>query len=371
MLRYPILSPRSKEFLYRPFIQEQIKIAWMLLEADPAYATPNLSNWFRKNRSLGSRDRKIVSEILFILIRFQNYFEKLGLQNIEQRLKQLEQDSWARNDEPSLDDIACFLSIAPWIVAQWSEELSREELISLANQLQSRAPIDIRVNPLKTTRKKLIDLLRNEQIEAQEIEHSTLGIRIESRANIQGHKLYQNGFFELQDAASQIFCEAIPVSQQAVIFDMCAGSGGKSLTLKALHPKAKIFAQEPRSNAQEEHQKRASRAAVKILFTKPKQPVDIVIVDVPCSGLGRLRREPTLRFRWKEQHILQFVEVQQQILEEAKSYVKESGSIIYATCSLLKAENQHNLEGWNRKTTMIWPHRYDCDGFSYSIYQKE
>ena len=70
MLRYPILSHRSKEFLKRSFIQEQIESAWRLLEEDPDYATPNLSTWFRKNRSLGSRDRKIVSEIIFILIRF-------------------------------------------------------------------------------------------------------------------------------------------------------------------------------------------------------------------------------------------------------------------------------------------------------------
>lgn len=371
MLRYPILSIRSKEFLKRPFIQEQIKNAWTILEAEPTYATPNLSTWFRKNRSLGSRDRKIVSEILFILIRFQNSFTQLGIDDVDERLAVLQQDSWAKITDPNLEDIACFLSLKPWIIEEWAQELSTSELIALANYLQSRAPIDIRINPLKTNQEKLIALLKKEQIEAKPIENTAFGLRIEGRANLQGLKAYRNGLFEIQDAASQIFCESIPIAPNATIFDMCAGSGGKSLTLKALHQKTTIFAQEPRSNARKELQKRTKRAGVKINISKPKNPVDIVIIDVPCSGLGRLRREPTLRFRWQKQDIRQFVETQQEILESAQSYVKKSGKIIYATCSLLKIENQHDLAGWKRETKMIWPHQYDCDGFGYSIYTRE
>lgn len=371
MLRYPILFPHSKDFLSRSFILEQVKSAWQLIIDDPEYVTPNLSAWFRKNRSLGSRDRKIVAEILFVLIRFQETFAHLGQETLSERLNLLKEDAWPALSNPSVEDCARFLSLDLWIVEEWAKTLSIEDLVQLANHLQSRAPIDIRVNPRKTTIKKLQQLLAKEKLKASLIPDTSLGLRIEGRANLQALGSYRNGFFEVQDAASQIFCEALPIAANASIFDMCAGAGGKSLTLKALYPKTTILAQEPRSNAARELRQRAKRAGANITLAKPTEPVDIVIIDAPCSGLGRLRREPAIRFRWQKQDIKQFVSVQQEILEAAQSYVKDLGIIVYATCSLLRAENQHDLNGWTRESKVLWPHQYDCDGFGYSIFRRK
>ena len=368
LLPSPQLSSATIDALQRPFIHFQVLEGFQIAQQSPQYATPNLAKWFRKNRKLGSRDRKFVSEVIYTMIRFQDLFLACGYSSVEQQMDVLSKEDTLEYNADFIEQVASHISLPKWIVEQWHEILG-EEISELAHFLQSRAPIDIRVNSMRSSRENVLQCLRRANIPCQSISNTQWGIRIEGRAHLISLSAYKEGLFEIQDAASQIFCEQLHIQAEEQILDFCAGAGGKALALASMG--SKVYAVDPRSHAIAELRKRAQRSGLNIALNLPKRAVDTVIVDAPCSGSGRLRREPAIRWRWKEQDILQYLELQQQLLSEASQYVSDDGRLVYATCSLLEQENNHILDGWQKdKTEYLWPHRWNCDGFSWSIYRR-
>ncbi len=367
-LPVPTISTLSLNALRRRFIQFQILEGFDIAKQSPSYATPNLARWFRKNRKLGSKDRKAVSEILFTLIRYQDLFAHCGYYDPTTQLEALEKQIELNTQGSLPERLAIHLSLPQWIIDQWYGKLS-DETIALGHLIQSRAPIDIRVNPTKSNREQLLQELTKANLPCTTIANTNFGIRLQGRGQLLTLPSYRKGHFEVQDAASQIFCEQLAVRSGESILDLCAGAGGKSLALAAQG--AIVYATEPRSNALEELRKRAQRAHLKIACQLPKAKVDTVIIDAPCSGTGRLRREPAIRWRWQEQNIVQHAQLQKELLQQATEYVSKTGRIIYSTCSLLEEENEHQLKGWRKSdTTYLWPQQWDCDGFAWSTYQR-
>ncbi len=127
------------------------------------------------------------------------------------------------------------------------------------------------------------------------------------------------------------------------MIDLCAGAGGKALALAAKG--ARVRAWDERSEALAELERRAARAGADIEITPEPGTADVVLVDAPCSGTGRLRRNPALRWGLEAGA---FVDVQRQLLRAARGCVAPGGRLVYATCSLLRAENDHGLEGLER-----------------------
>lgn len=369
-LPIPVITQTTQDRIPRPFIRGFVQEAIQCATQDKAYAGPRLSRWFRSQRKLGSRDRRIVSEVVFTLIRFEQWFVATGLLN-----SALHPDSdltlvfeWLHTPISTEQfDLATHLSIPQWMTASLSEI---SNLGQFAAHHQQRAPIDLRCNAKHTIRSKVERALHSRNIACHPIPDTEHGLRIEGTANIQGDALYTQGKFEVQDAASQYFIERLRphITKGTAVLDYCAGAGGKSLAIAALG--AKVYANEPRSHALEELKKRATRANLPIRTGIPKQKVDIVVVDAPCSGTGRLRREPTVRWKWDAQPPLDWVPIQQQILTEAAQYVKEDGIIAYATCSILPQENSHTLDGWTAERYTIYGHERNCDGFSWSIFTR-
>lgn len=264
-------------------------------------------------------------------------------------------------------DLATYLSIPDWM---GSILVNIPDIDAFATHHQQRAPIDLRCNASNTTRDKVARALRSRNIMCHAIPNTEHGLRVEGTANIQGDAFYTQGKFEIQDAASQYFIERLrpQITKGTTVLDYCAGAGGKSLALAALG--ANVYANEPRSHALNELKKRATRANLQIRTGIPKRKFDIVVVDAPCSGTGRLRREPTVRWKWEAQPPLDWVPIQQQILTEAAQYVKEDGIVAYATCSILPQENSHTLDGWTAERHTIYGHERNCDGFSWSIFTR-
>ncbi len=365
----PFITQSTQERVHRPFIQGFTMEALQCATETPSFAGPNLSKWFRAQRKLGSRDRKIVAELIYTLIRFERWFVKAGL--LTEPLHTNSQlhavfEWWQSPSTTPQFDLATHLSIPDWM----SPHLSAiDDPTKFVTHYQARAPIDIRCNLQKTTRRKLSQQLRRNDIHTERIQNTAAGLRIKENANLTGQGLFKRGLFEIQDAASQYFIEHLRplITPKTTVLDYCAGAGGKSLALAALG--ATVYAHEPRSSAINELQKRAQRAGVKIQIGLPKHPVDIVVVDAPCSGTGRLRREPTVRWKWQAQPPLDWVPIQQQILQQAQSFVKPTGQIAYATCSILPPENQHTIDGWHATRQTIYGHQRDCDGFSWTIFQ--
>jgi 16S rRNA (cytosine967-C5)-methyltransferase len=212
--------------------------------------------------------------------------------------------------------------------------------------LQSRAPADLRVNTLKTSRDDLLSALRAEGYDAQPTPFSPLGIRLpEGEAKLGRGGLFLSGAFEFQDEAAQIaalLCGAKPGMR---VLDLAAGAGGKSLALAALmQNKGAIVATDVRAAALHELEKRAMRAGATIIDTHPPDGTfDVVLLDAPCSGTGTWRRQPELRWRLTPERLEDLRETQDTLLKQAANFVKPGGRLIYATCSILPSENEDRV----------------------------
>ena len=370
---YPIpnLSQQTADRAIRPFISGHVHEVLHTAAADPCYAGPVMARWFRNTRKLGSRDRKIVAELAYTFIRYEEWFIRTGLLDgpIHEQSDLHPAIQWLH--APSELEVTQFnlqthLSIPQSLADEWSQTVDNPK--AFATHYQSRAPIDLRVNEHRTSVSKALRKLRQQGIKCERIANVPWGIRIAHPTNIQHLGVYKQGLVEIQDAASQLFLESVRerTASPCTVLDFCAGAGGKSLGLAAQGHT--VFANEPRSNARNEIQKRAKRAGLRIHDTRPNEPVDLVIVDAPCSGTGRLRREPTLRWRWRTEPPAHWVPTQAEILQQAQAYCKSDGQIIYATCSLAQVENSHTLAGYDAERFTIWGHPEACDGFSWTVF---
>ena len=220
-------------------------------------------------------------------------------------------------------------------------------LLDEMSAFQSRAPADLRVNTLKTTRDDVLTALRSEGYDANETPFSPLGVRIASgEAKLGRSALFESGAFEFQDEAAQIaalLCGAKPGMR---VLDLAAGAGGKSLALAAImRNEGEIVATDIRFDALIELERRAARAGATIIRTAKdfQGAFDIVLVDAPCSGTGTWRRQPELRWRLTQERITEVMATQDALLMQAAAHVKPGGRLVYATCSILPCENEDRV----------------------------
>jgi 16S rRNA (cytosine967-C5)-methyltransferase len=227
----------------------------------------------------------------------------------------------------------------------------------LMQALQQQAPLDLRVNTLKTSRDKALAILAASEITATPLPHSENALRITSRAPIFGLKAFQDGWFEVQDAASQVMSNLVAAKAGEHILDFCAGAGGKTLAIAAaMQNKGQIIALDIAAGKLKELKKRAKRAGVEntqthaisglddAYFRRLKANMDAVLVDAPCSGTGTLRRSPDITLRLTPARVAELITLQRTILEKAATCVKPKGRLIYVTCSLLAEENTEQVE---------------------------
>ena len=348
----------------RPWLVNQCLQGLAEARKDPAFATPNLARWFRKNRSLGSKDRRVVAEMIHGIIRHEAFLLRAGARGPEDLAELWTQlmagerfESMVAASPP--EDFATALNIPAPAADEWLRVLGREAAAAFAQSLGVRPAMQIRTNILKADRNGLAKTLKKEGVETQRLAGTAHGLTVVGRANLLATQAFQNGLFEVQDVSSQRFCEHLPIECGVRVLDLCAGAGGKSLALAARG--AHVIATDIREKALRELEKRAERAGAKILLEQPSA-ADIVLIDAPCSGSGRLRRNPALRWGLTDHTHL---EVQRQLLKEATEWVTPGGLLVYATCSLFERENQHPTpEGWSIVDEQIlWPHIDHSDGF--------
>ena len=361
----PKMQPDARRQHY--FVLKHIQEAMELALTTPQFATPNLANYFRTQKSLGSKDRKRVQDAVYALIRHQSILTKAEIWGPEHWphawMALCEGDSF-----PSLttttptEDFSCALSLPSSITDEWIKKYTPEQCQELAQQINTHPNTYIRAQNID--RNTLQAELWAAGIFTHIEERSPYALRVEKRANLLAHPCFHKGLFEVQDLSSQQLCTRI-ASLGNRFLDLCAGSGGKSLALAALGKT--IFAQEPRLSARKELIKRAKRAKQNILLQEPSpHSVDVVLIDAPCSGSGRLHRDPALRWRINpEEH----VSTQHDLLIQAQQYVAPGGYIVYATCSLFDVENSHTLLGWQLlEQKQISPNNQD--GFFWCIWQQ-
>ena len=367
-------NPELSDAARRPFLRDAALEALAHGRANVRGAGKALGRWFRQARRLGSRDRPIVMEAVYGIIRHEHLLVRAGARSPEDL-----HEYWARLNEgdvfasiePSTpaEDYATALSLDYFVAREWLEHLGETEASALAGCLGRRAPMTIRVNRLRTSREALAVSLAEQGIASRPTEFSRDGLHLEKRVALGNLESYRAGWFEVQDESSQRFVEAIPDLEPGTrVLDLCAGAGGKSLALAALG--MRVSATDIRPKILRELERRAERSGLDIRIEEPS-PAPVVVVDAPCSGTGRLRREPALRWGLEP---LAKTEIQRELIDDAASFVMPGGLLAYATCSLLEEENGHGppRDGeWTEiARRVLWPHREGCDGFGWAIWRR-
>lgn len=342
------------------------------------YADKAVEKALKRDKRWGSRDRKFVAETIYEIVRWKRLYAEIA--NVKEPfdrnnlwrifsvwcvLKGIALPDWnqieptpTRRIKGKFDELSKIRkfreSIPDWIdnvaISELGEELWTKELAALNKQ----AEVILRTNTLNTTKKELQKILQDESIFTEFIPNHEDALRLIERANVFKTEAFKNGYFEVQDASSQLVAEYLEVEPGMKVIDTCAGAGGKTLHLASfMKNKGQIIAMDIYESKLRKLKVRARRNKVHnidtriIDSTKPIKKLhgkaDRVLIDAPCSGLGVLRRNPDSKWKLQPEFLENIKKVQQEILQQYSKMVKQGGKLVYATCSVLPSENQNQI----------------------------
>ncbi|MCU0438747.1 MAG: methyltransferase domain-containing protein [Raineya sp.] len=383
------------------------------------YADKVIEQLLKSNPKWGARDRAFIAENTYEIVRWWRrllfladdkyaddrkyptvvFWKALGtwlvLQDVQlpswEEFKQVAIGKIKQNSKKEMSR-AIRESVPDWLDTLGEKELNKEwdKELKASNQT---AKVVLRVNTLKTTKKELVKALQELEIETASVNLVENGLVLKERQNIFKTALFKDGYFEVQDTGSQKIGEYLQIPENAKslrVVDACAGAGGKTLHLAAMMGnKGKIIALDTESWKLEELKKRSRRAGVSIIETRLiestktvkrlENTADRLLLDVPCSGLGVLRRNPDAKWKLSEDFINQIRTTQAEILENYSKILKKGGLMVYATCSLLPSENEKQVEAFLEKNpdfTLISqnhlrPSEYGFDGFYMALMERK
>ena len=399
-----------------------------------APADTSVSLFFRKHKELGSRERHALAETTYAVLRQRLLWQNLaqsGHGPMERRLVLLawqgqehvlknaitpDEAAWLERtkqiDRTALPDKLRH-NLPDWIANRLREQLPDDEFWALVATMSGSAPLDLRVNALKSKREAVLQALTEAGIPASTTPYSPWGIRIDGKPALQKLALYTEGQVEVQDEGSQLLALLTGAKRGDMVVDFCAGAGGKTLALGAMmRNTGRLYAFDVSGHRLEGLKPRLARSGLSNVY--PAQiaherddrikrltgKIDRVLVDAPCSGLGTLRRNPDLKWRQSPQAIEQLQKKQIAILSSASRLVKPGGRLVYATCSLIPAENEDIAQlfaaehpefvqldaravleqaGVSQAESLVtpaghlrmWPHRHATDGFYAVAWEKK
>ncbi|MBN7814769.1 RsmB/NOP family class I SAM-dependent RNA methyltransferase [Algoriphagus pacificus] len=335
------------------------------------YADKVIERTLKSNPKWGARDRSFIAETTYEMVRWWRLINYLSPSNNPYDLfgtywlmqghslppwEEFEkiQPEKLKGKYDKLEDPALIESIPDWL-----EELGRKELgdkwEAEIHSLNQEADVVLRVNTLKTTRERLKNMLAESNISTHIIKGYKDALILDERQNVFRHPAFKEGLFEVQDGSSQLVAESLAVEPGMRVIDACAGAGGKSLHLAALmENKGKILSMDVEEWKLQQTKLRARRDGVSIIERKViegsktikrlKESADRLLLDVPCSGLGVLKRNPDTKWKLSLESIEKVRQTQQEILQSYPSMLKSGGQMVYATCSILPSENQEQVQ---------------------------
>ena len=352
-----------------------------------------LTNWARKSRYAGSKDRAAVRDIVFQCVRCRSSYSVIGgesgrglgigyasqVEDADLDLfdgSQYGPDVLSKTEQERIENKSLCgedhvnLNVPEWLYPSLEKALGVDLKTTLA-ALQTRAPAYVRVNRAKASRDEVVKMLASDGIKAVPNEQTETALEIvENPRRLNNSKALQQGFVELQDVSSQAVCLTVPMDESSRVLDFCAGGGGKSLAL-ADRPHKDIFAHDINQARMNDIPERAKRAGSRITLLNTNQisdhaPFDVVLCDVPCSGSGAWRRSPEGKWSLTENRLTELCEIQAQILRDTAEIVAKDGTLVYATCSMLCEENEDQIERFlesNVDWQALFQKRYSlCNG---------
>lgn len=363
-------------------VQSSIEILDLIIASvrdNGAAADTIIANWFKTRRFAGSGDRRAVRDLIYRAIRTFGDVPKsgrvamLGLAADDADLAALFDGSPHGPPAIGASERPAVPSLLPGWLARIIPEDEHEALLE-------RAPFDLRVNILKTTRDAVLPMLEG----AEPIDGTANGLRLPDKIPL-ANRPELNGLIEVQDAGSQMIAETCQAKPGQIVIDLCAGAGGKTLALAAeMDGQGALYACDTDRGRLSRLIPRAQVAGAYFVQTRMLNPkreseilgdlldsADCVLVDAPCSGTGTWRRNPELRWRLTHARLDAVITLQAYLIDLAATLVKPGGALVYAVCSLIGEEGQAQVDaflrhqtGWTLESARtLTPSRDKTDGF--------
>jgi len=380
------------------------------------YADKVIQQLLKRDKRWGSRDRAFVAETTYDIVRWKRlyaeiadvkepfdrdnlwrmfavwatlkgiklpdwkYFENTPTRKIKGRFDELSKDRKYRESIPDWMDEVGLKELGE---TKWTKEIAKQN---------EQAEVILRVNTLKTNKKDLQLRLQSEGIETEFLPNYPSALKLKERANVFVTDTFKDGWFEVQDASSQLVAEFLDVKPGMKVVDTCAGAGGKTLHLASLmENKGLLIAMDIYESKLKKLKVRARRNGVHnfdmrvIDSTKPIKKLhskaDRVLIDAPCSGLGVLRRNPDAKWKLEPEFLDRIRGVQADVLQQYSKIVKPGGKLVYATCSVLPSENQDQVNNFlaseiGKEFTFvedkkIFAHESGYDGFYMALLERK
>lgn len=346
-----------------------------LIFEENRYADKVIEKVLKQNSRWGSRDRRFIAETTYDIVRWYRWFRELGqvkgndfwkLLGVWCVLSGVDLPAWEEFEGLNADAIlerekrTVYSRKIRESIPDWLDELGEAELGSEAWQrelsaLNELAPVVLRTNTIKTTKPELQSHLEEEGVETVSVDAYPDALVLAERQNIFGSPSFKDGLFEVQDAGSQAISPFLRIAPGMRVIDACAGAGGKTLHLAALMKnKGRIVAMDTEQWKLDELQKRARRAGVSNMEAKVIESgktikrlansADRLLLDVPCSGLGVLKRNPDAKWKLSLDFINKIRDLQQHIILDYCDMLKPGGLMVYSTCSILPSENENQVQ---------------------------
>lgn len=448
----PNTKPRAARATPQQSLADHVAALLPQLRQPTQPADGLLATYFKQQRALGQRERHAIREACFAALRERNWLTHLARQGPEaseptRRLALLalartsadadaaslgatpDEAAWlptglAATPPANLDDPMRH-NLPPWLAQRLKAQIG-DEAWPLAQVLLTPAPLDVRVNLAKAKRAQVAQALRELGWDGDETPHSPWGLRLHGKPRLTQSEPFAQGWIEVQDEGSQLLALLVDARRGEMVADFCAGAGGKALALAAqMRGQGRVYALDTSSHRLDALAPRAQRAGVANLYPIAiaheaderlktlTGKMDRVLVDAPCTGLGTLRRSPDRKWRLGEDEAARYPELQARILAAAARLVKPGGRLVYATCSLLREENEDVVRAFNAahadfvpvpvrelldkakvaqaedltqiigvsgcavdgendsgEYLRLWPHRHGTDGFFAAVWQR-
>ncbi|MBK6865285.1 MAG: RsmB/NOP family class I SAM-dependent RNA methyltransferase [Ideonella sp.] len=392
-----------------------------------------VSDFFRRQRQLGARERHTLADTTSCVLREKPLWQHLaqsGKGEMERRLVLL---AWQGNaaflraalapaevawleQVQTIDRVALperlRHNLPDWLAERLQAELGADAFWPLVESLNRPAGMDLRVNTFKTRREDAQAALAAAGVDARPTPYSPVGLRLAGKPALHKLDVFLRGDIEVQDEGSQLLALLTGAKRGEMVADFCAGAGGKTLALGAMmRNTGRLYAFDVSGHRLAALKPRLARSGlsnvypVQIAHERDERikclagKIDRVLVDAPCSGLGTLRRNPDLKWRQTPASVQEMSVKQAAILASAARLVKPGGRLVYATCSLLQAENEAIAQGFTESCAAdfrvlpaaealrraqvaapeaitqgdflrLWPHRHATDGFFAAAWER-
>ncbi|MCM2282327.1 MAG: methyltransferase domain-containing protein [Bdellovibrionaceae bacterium] len=407
--------PQQKsKAIHRPVAQAAVD-ALVAIFGQGHHADKVIERTLKSTRSFGARDRRFLAETIYDMVRHWRWI--WAALDREPRLEP--EDLWralgawlmlsedgTKPDWRELRDLnaadlrqradrlrsqpAIRESVPDWLFARGASEIGAETWEKWLGELNRQAPVILRANRLRTNRTDLARALLTEGIETVPADPAPDALRLVERKNVFVTEAFKKGLFEVQDGASQFVAPLLDPQPGDRVIDACAGAGGKSLHLAALMKnKGKILSLDIHPRKLEELRKRAARDGADIIETRViesnktikrlENAADRLLLDVPCSGMGVLRRNPDTKWKLTSSELDELSKLQTHLLDSYSRMLKPGGRLVYATCSILPSENQNQVAAFLKRHEGRYrliedhtfaPGAHGFDGFYAAVIQK-